>query len=84
MTKTEFIQLLDAYKLSCDVVGYYSGQVDSLKDIKYHTSNPDDKQAYESAIERKKEDIENNIEIRDEIRTKLIDSFKGSETSDSE
>lgn len=84
MTKTEFIQLLDTYKTSCDAVGYYSGQVDSLKDIKYHTNNPDDKQAYESAIERKNENIEYNREIRDEIRVKLIDSFKGDETSDIE
>lgn len=52
MTKDEFIQLLDTYKLSCDVVGYESGQLDSLKDKTYHTSNPDDKQAYESSIEQ--------------------------------
>ncbi|HIY92381.1 MAG TPA: hypothetical protein H9820_05485 [Candidatus Companilactobacillus pullicola] len=84
MTKTEFIQLLDAYKLSCDVVGYYSGQVDSLKDREYHTSNPDDKQAYESAIERMNTTIEYNREVRDEIRVKIISSFKGGEINDSE
>ncbi|GEO48400.1 hypothetical protein [Companilactobacillus kimchii] len=83
MTKDEFIQLLDTYKLSCDVVGYDSGQVDSLKDKAYHTSNPDDKQAYESAIERMNTTIEYNREVRDEIRTKLIDSFKGGEIGDS-
>lgn len=83
MTKDEFIQLLDTYKLSCDAVGYKSGQVDSLRDIEYHASNPDDKQAYKSAIERKNENIEYNREVRDEIRTKLIDSFKGGEIGDS-
>ncbi|MDT6951865.1 hypothetical protein [Companilactobacillus alimentarius] len=82
MTKDEFIRFLDTYKLSCDVVGYKSGQVDSLKDRYYHTSNPDDKQAYESAIERMNTTIEYNRKIRDEIRTKIIDSFKGGETGD--
>lgn len=84
MTKDEFIKLLDAYKLSCDTVGYVSGQLDGLRDKAYHTSNPDDKQAYESAIERMNATIECNREVRDAIRTKLIDSFKEDETSDSE
>lgn len=84
MTEAEFIRLLDTYKLSCDAVGYESGQVDSLKDREYHTSNPDDKQAYESAIERMNATIEYNREVRDEIRVKIISSFKGGETGDSE
>lgn len=82
MTKDEFIKLLDAYKLSCDTVGYVSGQLDGLRDKADHASDPDDKQAYVSAIERKNETIKNNREVRDEIRTKLIDSFKGGETGD--
>lgn len=82
MTKDEFIQLLDTYKLSCDVVGYDTGQVDSLYDRYYHASNPDDKQDYKGAIGQTNTTIEHNRKIRDEIRTKLINSFKGSETGD--
>ena len=84
MTKDEFIQLLDTYKMGCDVVGYDSGQLDSLKDKAYHTSNHDDMEAYVSAIERMNTTIEQNHEVRDGIRNRLIDSFKGDETSDSE
>ena len=79
MTKAEFIQLLDAYKLSCDDVGYDTGQLDSLYDRYYHASNPDDKQVYKGAIGQTNTTIEHNREIRDEIRTKIIDSFKGAE-----
>ena len=82
MTKDEFVQLLDTYKLSCDVVGYDTGQVDSLYDRYYHASNPDDKQDYKGAIGQTNTTIEHNREIRDEIRTKIIDSFKGGETGD--
>ena len=79
MTKDEFVKLLDAYKMRCEAVEYASGQLDGLRDKINHTSNHDDKEAYESGIERMKETIDNNQEIRDEIRTKLIDSFKGEE-----
>jgi len=79
MTKDEFVKLLDAYKMRCEAVEYASGQVDGLRDKINHTSNHDDKEAYESGIERMNETIDNNQEIRDEIRTKIIDSFKGEE-----
>ena len=77
MTKDEFVKLLDAYKARCETVEYASGQLDVLRDKINHTSNHDDKEAYESGIERMKEAIESDRQIRDEIRTKIIDSFKG-------
>lgn len=77
MTKDEFVKLLDAYKTACDTVGYIGGQLYGLRDKAGHASNHDDKEAYESGIERMKETIDNNQEIRDEIRSKLINSFKG-------
>jgi len=77
MTKDEFVKLLDAYKMRCEAVEYASGQLDGLRDKMDHTSNHDDKEAYESGIERMKEAIESDRQIRDEIRTKIIDSFKG-------
>ena len=79
MIKDEFIKLLDAYKMRCEAVEYASGQLDGLKDKMNHTSNHDDKEAYESGIERMNETIERDRQIRDGIRTKLIDSFKGAE-----
>jgi len=79
MTKDEFVKLLDAYKTRCEAVEYASGQLDGLRDKMDHTSNHDDKKAYESGIERMKETIESDCQIRDEIRTKIIDSFKGEE-----
>ena len=84
MTKYEFIQLLDTYKSSCYIVGYDTGQVDSLYDRYYHASNPDDKQDYKGAIGQTNTTIEHNREIRDEIRTKIIDSFNEGEICDSE
>jgi len=84
MTKDEFVKLLDAYKLSCDDVGYDTGQLDSLYDRYYHASNHDDKEAYKSGIERMSETIERNRQIRDEIKDKLICSFKGEKIDDSE
>lgn len=77
MTKDEFIKLLDAYKMSCDNVGYAGGQLDGLRDKFINASNSDDKEAYESGIERMKSTIDHDQEIRDEIRAKLINSFKG-------
>ena len=77
MTKDEFVKLLDAYKMRCEAVEYASGQLDVLRDKIDYTSNHDDKEAYESGIERMKETIESDRQIRDEIRTKIIDSFKG-------
>jgi len=77
MTKDEFVKLLDAYKMRCDTVGYAGGQLYGLRDKADHASNLDDRDAYESAIERMNATIDNNQEIRDEIRTKIIDSFKG-------
>ena len=77
MTKDEFVKLLDAYKTVCDTVGYIGGELYGLRDKADHASNLDDKEAYESAIERMKATIEHDRQIRDEIRTKLIDSFKG-------
>ena len=79
MTKDEFVKLLDAYKMRCDNVGYAGGQLDGLRDKFVNASNHDDKEAYKSGIERMKETIERDREIRDEIRTKLIDLFKGEE-----
>ena len=79
MTKDEFVKLLDAYKARCEAVEYASGQLDVLRDKMDHTSNHDDKEAYESGIERMKATIEHDCQIRDEIRTKIIDSFKGAE-----
>jgi len=79
MTKDEFVKLLDAYKARCEAIEYVSGQLDGLRDKIDHTSNHDDKEAYESAIERTKAAIEHDRQIRDEIRTKIIDSFKGAE-----
>lgn len=84
MTKDEFVKLLDAYKMRCEAVEYASGQLDGLRDKMDHTSNHDDKEAYESGIERMKETIERNRQIRDGIRTKIIDSFKGEKIDDSE
>ena len=77
MTKDEFVKLLDAYKMRCEAVEYASGQLDGLRDKMDHTSNHDDKEAYESGVERMKATIEHDRQIRDEIRTKIIDSFKG-------
>ena len=77
MTKDEFVKLLDAYKTACDTVGNAGGQLYGLRDKMDHTSNHEDKEAYESGIERMKETIESNRQIRDEIRIKIIDSFKG-------
>ena len=79
MTKDEFVKLLDAYKARCEAAEYASGQLDVLRDKIDHTSNHDDKEAYESGIERMKATIEHDRQIRDEIRTKIIDSFKGAE-----
>ena len=77
MTKDEFVKLLDAYKTACDTVGYAGGQLYGLRDKADHASNIDDRDAYESAIERMKATIEHDRQIRDEIRTKIIGSFKG-------
>ena len=77
MTKDEFVKLLDAYKMRCEAVEYASGQLDGLRDKMDHTSSHDDKEAYESGIERMNETIERDRHIRDGIRTKIIDSFKG-------
>ena len=79
MTKDEFVKLLDAYKIACDTVGYAGGQLYGLRDKADHASNLGDRDAYESAIERMNETIDNNQEIRDKIRTKIIKSFKGEE-----
>ena len=77
MTKDKFVKLLDAYKTACDTVGYAGGQLYGLRDKADHASNIDDRDAYESAIERMNATIDHNQEIRDEIRTKIIGSFKG-------
>ena len=77
MTKDKFVKLLDAYKMRCEAVEYAGGQLYGLRDKADHASNLDDRDAYESAIERMKETIESDRQIRDEIRTKIIDSFKG-------
>lgn len=79
MTKEEFVKLLDAYKSICDAVGYDGGQLYGLRDKADHASNLDDRDAYESAIERMNATIDRNQKIRDEIRTKLINLFKGEE-----
>jgi len=82
MTKDEFVKLLDAYKMRCEAVEYASGQLDGLRDKMDHTSNHDDKEAYESGIERMKETIERDRQIRDEIRIKIINSFEGGNDND--
>jgi len=82
MTKGKFVKLLDAYKMRCEAVEYASGQLDGLRDKIDHTSNHDDKEAYESGIERMKETIERDRQIRDEIRIKIINSFEGGNDND--
>jgi len=82
MNKDEFLNLLDYYKMICEAVEYASGQLDGLRDKIDHTSNHDDKEAYESGIERMKETIESDRQIRDEIRIKIINSFEGGNDND--
>jgi len=68
--------------MRCEAVEYASGQLDGLRDKMDHTSNHDDKEAYESGIERMKETIERDRQIRDEIRIKIINSFEGGNDND--
>ena len=70
MTKDEFVKLLDAYKTRCEAVGYIGGQLYGLRDKADHASNIDDRDAYESAIERMNETIDNNQEMASFLKKK--------------